>query len=94
MRFHYTPPRKKIPRRLDFSLESLRFLAMAVDSSVPSLLLRHAKGSDLTPEEEAKAVEFHENARKGVLALLAQAGEVNPLVFLAMGLERSIKGGR
>lgn len=80
---------------MDFSLESLRFLAIAVDASVPSLLLRHTKGSDLTPEEEAKANELHQDAREAVLRLLAHAVDMeDPLVFLAVAIERFIKGGR
>ena len=80
---------------MDFSLEALRFLAMAVDESVPRMLLRHAKGSALTPEEEAKATEFHQDAREAVLALLAHAADVeDPLVFLAVAIERYTKRWR
>ena len=93
MKFHYTPPRQRTQQPMDFSLDSLRFLALAVDERVPQMLLKHAKGSDLTPDEEAKAIELHQNARDAVLRLLDHAADMeNPVVFLAMAIEKYTKG--
>jgi len=93
VRFHYHPPQKKAQQRMDFSLTSLRFLAIAVDESVPQKLLRHAKGSDLTPDEKTKAIELHQNARDAVLGLIDHASNVkDPVLFLAMAIEKYTKG--
>ena len=87
MTFSYVKPKKKAPH-ITFSLQSLRVVVTAIDPNAARLLLRYAKGSDLTPEEEAQAAELHRDAREAVWALLNHAGEANPLLVLALGLEK------